>query len=160
EWAATLAARAAQCGRRAGGLSEISAAMAEVEAGLLTGAPATSAVLERLGPLADGLLGSDLAEAHHVLNLVVLAEFVLESGARAERLLEVIVGHARDPGHPFLLAFTLAVQGELLWRQGRWSEALVTVTTDVWETPLGLAGVGAWLTAVRCRVEAGVGLDA
>jgi DNA-binding CsgD family transcriptional regulator len=30
----------------------------------------------------------------------------------------------------------------------------------VWETPLGLPGVGAWLQAVQARVEAGLGLDA
>lgn len=157
--AVDLATRAVACGDRAGGLHLISGAMARVEAGLMVGDPTVTETLAPLRMLAEGLIDSDLADAEHVFGLVVLAELVLEEWDRAEWLLEVMVRRARNTGRLFLLAFALALRADVEFRRGRWSEAYTTVSTEVWENPLGLPGVGAWLWAVQARVEAGLGLD-
>jgi DNA-binding CsgD family transcriptional regulator/tetratricopeptide (TPR) repeat protein len=156
--AVALAERAQACGQRAGGLNAVAGTMAWVQAGLLAGDPSVPRTLEPLAQLAEQLIESDLADAEHVYSLVVLADFVLESWDRAESLLDLMVRRSRDTGRLFLLAFALAIRGELDFRRGRWADAYATVTTEVWENPLGLPGVGAWLHAVQARVEAGLGL--
>jgi DNA-binding CsgD family transcriptional regulator len=146
------------CGERAGGLNLIAGALARVEAGLLTGDPTVPETLAPLAQLAEHLIESDLEDAEHVFSLVVLADFVLESWDRAERLIDMMVRRARDTGRFFLLAVAFTIGAELDWRRGRWSAAYTTATTEVWENPLDLPGVGAWLHAVQARVEAGLGL--
>lgn len=156
--ATALADRAVATGARAGGLHQISGALARIEAGLLAGDNTVVAPLEAIAEMAEALLDSDLAENEHVFSLVVLTDFVRESWDRADRLLDVMVRRARDSGRLFLLALALAVRGELDFRRGRWAEAYATVTTEIWETPLDFPGVGSWLHAVQARVEAGLGL--
>ncbi|MGH9212594.1 MAG: ATP-binding protein [Acidimicrobiales bacterium] len=157
--AVELARRAMACGDRAGGLNVVAGGMARIQAGLLAGDPSVPRAVEPLAMLAEEVLASDLEDAEHVFNLVVLVDFALESWPRADRLLDILVRRARDTGRLFLLAYALSVRGELDFRRGRWSEAYTTVTTEVWENPLGLPGVGSWMHAVQARVEAGLGLD-
>ena len=132
--------------------------MARVEAGLLAGDPTVPVTLALLAELAERLIESDLADAEHVFSLVVLADFVLENWDRAELLLDVMVRRAPTPAvcsssqsrrDPFRASCGGAATGPRLTR---------TVTTEVWENPLGLPGVGAWLHAVQTRIEAGLGL--
>ena len=132
--------------------------MARVEAGLLAGDPNVPEQLAPLAQLAEALIESDLADAEHVFSLVLLADFTLENWDRAERLLDVMVRRAHATGRLFLLAVALVIRTELDWRRGRWREAYLTATTEVWETPLGLPGVGSWLHTSQARVEAGLGL--
>jgi len=155
--AVALAGRAVACGERAGGLSVFTGTIARVEAGLLAGDPSVAAAIEPLAQLAEGLMDGDLVEAEHVFSLVVLAEFVLESWDRAERLLDVMVRRALRTGRQFLLAFALVIRSEIEFRRGRWSAAYATVTTDVWDT-LDLPGIGPWLYAIQARIEAGLGI--
>jgi DNA-binding CsgD family transcriptional regulator len=157
--AVELAERAVRCGERAGGLNVIAATIARVEAGLLAADPTVPATLEPLAQLAEMLIESDLAHAEHVASLVALADFVLESYDRADRLLEVMVQRARDTGRLFLLAFALVLRTEIDFRRGRWQSAYEGATTEGWDAPLGLPGVGSWLHAVQARIEAGLGLD-
>ncbi len=159
ETASALAARAAECGERAGGVNVVEGAMARVEAGLFAADPSVPDTLEQLAQLAVALVDTDLPDAEHVFSLVVLADFTLENWERAAQLLDVLVQRGRDTGRFFLLAIAFAIRAELDWRRGRWSEAFVAATTEVWENPLGLPGVGAWLHAVQARIEAGLGLD-
>jgi DNA-binding CsgD family transcriptional regulator len=156
--AVALAGRAVQCGERAGGLNAIAGALARVQADLLAAAPSVRETLAPLAQLADALITSDLADAEHVFGLVVLAEFVLESWDHADQLIDVMIRRARATGRLFLLAFALVFRSELDFRRGRWSAAYTTASTEVWETPLGLPGVGSWLHAVQARIEAGMGL--
>jgi DNA-binding CsgD family transcriptional regulator len=156
--AVAAANRAAACGDRAGGLSAVAGALARVEAGLLAGDPVVPMTLAPLAELADVLIESDLEHGEHLFSLVVLAEFVVESWERAERLLDLMVRRARRTGRLFLLAFASAIRAELAWRRGAWNDAYVTATTDAWETPNRLPVVGSWLHAVQARIEAGLGL--
>jgi DNA-binding CsgD family transcriptional regulator len=157
--AVVLASRAVACGERAGGLDTVAGTLVRVEAGLLAGDPSVVPLLEPLAQLAEGLFGSDLADAEHVFSLVVLADFVLESWDRADRLLDMMVRRARATGRLFMLAFALVIKGELDFRRGRWSSAYSTVTAEGWAAPQDLPGIGSWLHAVQARVEAGLGLD-
>ena len=156
--AAALAERAVACGHRAGGLHEISGAMARLEAGLLAGDPTVPGALEPFAALAGQVIKSDLGDAEHVFSLVVLADFVLESWDRAEALLDLMVERSDATGRMFLLAFALVIKGELDFRRGRWADAYATVTTHIWDEPLWLPGVGSWMHAVQARIEAGLGL--
>jgi DNA-binding CsgD family transcriptional regulator len=156
--AVALATRAFECGERAGGLNVVAGALARVEGGLLAADPSVPEQLAPLAQLAEALIESDLADAEHVFSLVLLADFTLENWDRAEWLLDIMVRRAHATGRLFLLAVALVIRTELDWRRGRWSEAYLTATTEVWETPLGLPGVGSWLHASQARVEAGLGL--
>ena len=133
--------------------------MARVEAGLFAADPSVPDTLEQLAQLAEALVETDLPDAEHVFSLVVLADFALENWERAAAApRRAWCSARRDTGRFFLLAVAFAIRAELDWRRGRWSEAFVAATTEVWENPLGLPGVGAWLHAVQARIEAGLGL--
>jgi DNA-binding CsgD family transcriptional regulator/tetratricopeptide (TPR) repeat protein len=159
ERAVRLADRAVVCGERAGGLHPLSGEIARIESRLMAGDPTIGDAIVPLARIADELTLSDLDDAEHVFSIVVLADYVLEQWDRAERLLDVMVRRARDTGRLFMLAVAFTMRGELEIRRGRWAAAYTTVTTELWEHPLDLPGVGAWLHAVQARVEAGLGLD-
>ena len=156
--AVALSERAVDCGLRAGGLYQVSGAMARVEALLMAGDPKAPAALAPLVQIAEGLAHSDLEDAEHVFSVVVLADYVLEHWDRASRLLDVMVRRSRDTGRLFMLAVAFTIRGELDFRRGRWAEAYTTVTSELWENPLDFPGVGSWLYAAQARVEAGLGL--
>ncbi len=99
--------------------------------------------------------GPDLLE---LAQLLAFDDLSLERWREAGELFDRIAAVARSDAQVSVLNFASAMRAEILWRQGRWSDARAWAMEDVTHFEAVGGQAGAFGHAVFARVEAALGL--
>jgi DNA-binding CsgD family transcriptional regulator len=160
--AVPLAHRARALADRGSGRAVLAAAAAQAQALLVHGDSVEAArLMAPLRQVAEGLAGSTVPEADHLVQVVAVDDLFREDWESGQLLTEGVIARARTSGALGTLWFSSAVLADLSWRTGRWQRAYEVALLDreLGERAANLVAGRSYAQAVLARIEAGLGLE-